>query len=93
MNKRNEIKANLVEIITESQSEKMRELEISKDGLTDDLQLIKSGLFDSLGFLDFIAGVENNLGMEIDFSDHDPEDFSTLGGFIRCLMLTSEAGE
>lgn len=38
--------------------------------------LISSGLMDSLGFLQFITRLEEELDIEIDLSEYDPEEFT-----------------
>lgn len=38
--------------------------------------LISSGLMDSLGFLQFITRLEEELEIEIDLSEYDPEEFT-----------------
>ena len=52
----------------------------------DDVDLLDTGLVDSMGFVELIAAVENHLGREVDLSGHDLEQFTTLGGFVRVMM-------
>ena len=63
------------------------------DGLTDDLNLVETGLFDSLGFVELIAAVEEEFGVEVDFGVVDPETFTTLGGIIQCALSSSSSGD
>lgn len=51
--------------------------------LDDDFNLVNSGVVDSMGFLTLITEVESAFGIEIDFSDYEPSEFTTLGGFAR----------
>jgi acyl carrier protein len=49
------------------------------------LNLIESGIFDSLGFLQFIASLEEKTGKEIDFSEYDPEEFTNYARLLEIL--------
>ena len=62
------------------------------DQLTDDLNLVETGLFDSLGFVELIATVEEEFGVEVDFGEMDPDTFTTLGGIVRCALSNSAPG-
>lgn len=50
-----------------------------------DYNLIQEGYVDSLGFIDLLEAIENQLGLEIDLSEADPEIFTTLSGLIDTL--------
>ena len=54
--------------------------------IRDDLQFIQSGLMDSVGFLDFLAEIEDALDVELDFEDMDPEEFLSVAGFKQSVM-------
>jgi acyl carrier protein len=54
--------------------------------LTDEVNLVETGLFDSLGFVTLIATVEEEFDVEVDFGEVDPETFTTLGGIIQCAL-------
>jgi len=56
------------------------------DRLSDDLNLLETGLFDSLGFVELIVSIEEEFGVEVDFGAMDPETFTTLGGIISCAL-------
>ncbi len=49
----------------------------------DDFDLRAGGLIDSLGFIELIAAVEDELGIELDFDDLDPEEITVLGPLAR----------
>ena len=53
--------------------------------IRDDTGLIELGLVDSFGFLDLLLEVESETGLEVDLSDLDPGEFTSLGGLVRCL--------
>lgn len=50
-----------------------------------DFDFFDSGVLDSFGFINLMADVEERFQVELDFSDLDPEDFSTLDGLVRSL--------
>lgn len=45
---------------------------------TGDLDLRSSGMIDSLGFVELIASLEEELGVELDLEDLDPERLTVL---------------
>ena len=55
--------------------------------MSNDFSLTGTGVFDSMDFMNLIADVEEHFNVEVDFSNHDPEFFTTLGGFIHCTKL------
>ncbi len=59
--------------------------ESEKLDLTADTSLVGESLLDSLAFLDLVAELESTHGVELDFSDADPEQFVTLGGLARLV--------
>lgn len=70
----NTAKTTLDSIIHNACDEK--EIDFSSIQLNEELNLIESGIFDSLGLLQLIAELEEQLGIEIDLSEEDPEDFT-----------------
>ena len=55
------------------------------DAVDDELNLIDSGLFDSLGFLQLIADLEHHAGVQLDLFDVDPDTLTTVGGLILLI--------
>ncbi len=59
-----------------------------KDGsanvkITENTNLLESGLLDSLGFVELILFLENQSGREIDLMDVDPAEFCVVKGLCR----------
>ncbi len=52
--------------ITERLKQRLARLGLSPGDLTDDLDLVRSGVLDSLGFVDLIADLENATGKQVD---------------------------
>jgi len=57
------------------------------DGLLPTLlgstSLVGEGFLDSLGFLELSTAVEHQFGIELDYTEDDPEHFVTLDGYIQ----------
>lgn len=51
--------------------------------IDDHACLIDSGAIDSLGLLDVVGFFEDELGLEIDDDDMEPENFETIAEMIR----------
>ena len=51
--------------------------------IADDTDLLATGLLDSLGFVELLAYVEQTTGRQVDLSDADPSEFTTVQGFCR----------
>ena len=62
--------------------------------IPDDFSLLESGVYDSLGFVELISALEDEFGVQMDFSDSDPEELMTLGGLVRAsaLQISDSAG-
>jgi acyl carrier protein len=50
--------------------------------LDDSLSLVDTGLFDSLGFVHLISGIEKEFSLELETGDMDPEEFTLLGNLV-----------
>ena len=59
-------------------------LGMTEADVTDDLDLLRSGLLDSLGFVDLVVAVEEEVGQQVDLiSAMDRPGGTTVGGLIR----------
>ena len=59
-------------------------LGMSTSELTDDLDLLRSGLLDSLGFVDLVVDLEKRTGKEVDLiTAMDRPGGTTLGGVVE----------
>jgi acyl carrier protein len=50
--------------------------------VADDFDLREAGVVDSLGFLELVTALEDELGIELDFEDMDPELLTTVGPLV-----------
>ena len=52
--------------------------------INDKFDLVKSGLVNSMEFVELVAGLEEDLGIQIDYEKAlSEEDFTTMRGIIR----------
>jgi acyl carrier protein len=51
--------------------------------MTDDHDLLSSGVFDSMDFLNLMLALEAHFGQRIDFEGIDPEQMTMVGPFCR----------
>ena len=68
----------------------LAELGLSPEEISDDFDLLTSGVIDSLGLLELIAGVNERFGLDIDFETLDPEGLTVVGPFSRYVAAMSE---
>lgn len=65
--------------------------DILPDQLGSDLNLLDTGVVDSLGLLRLIAWVGDNYGIPVDELDISPEDFSSVSS-IRAFVEQARSG-
>lgn len=66
---------------------KLTIFDISESELKDGFDLVKSGLLDSMAFVDLVAEIEEKYVIEIDFEKvADNPDFTSMGGLIDIIM-------
>ncbi len=85
---RNEVRHFILEMIRE----KRIIFNISEAELKDSFDLVKSGLLDSMAFIDLIAAAEDNFNLEIDFEiAADSPGFTSLGGLVDIIVNAQNA--
>ena len=62
-------------------------IQFSEFIVNDNLNLLSSGLFDSIDFLELIKSLETELNFEVDFSEHSPEDFTNYGKLVKIIDM------
>jgi acyl carrier protein len=55
--------------------------------LPDDFDLRINGVIDSLGFLELVTALEDNLGVALDLGDMPPDELTVLGPLSRAVAL------
>jgi acyl carrier protein len=75
-----EIRKQIIQLL----KDKLQRLAIRDSELGDNFDLVKSGLLNSLEFVDLVASIERIYNCEIDFEEAlEKGDFTTIGGLIR----------
>jgi acyl carrier protein len=59
------------------------------DGITDDRDLLLSGLIDSLGLLELMVALSEFAGRELDFEQLDPEEMTVVGSLCDFVVEQS----
>lgn len=57
--------------------------------IPDDLDLLATGLIDSLGILELVSAIETEFAIEVDYFEIAPEDLTTLGPLSKFLAAQS----
>lgn len=68
----------------------IRENNITEQGITEDFDLMKRGLIDSIGFLHLVSAIEDHFGIQVDFEDMDTEDLTVIGSVCRYIEERAE---
>lgn len=53
-------------------------LGLSVSDVDPDQSLLEQGILDSMSFLEFIVDIESTFGVELDFSELDPSEFTSV---------------
>ncbi|MGD9125200.1 MAG: phosphopantetheine-binding protein [Desulfarculaceae bacterium] len=53
--------------------------------------LLDLGILDSLGFVQMLMAMEDEFDLELDFSELDPEEFTTLEGLVTTALACAQA--
>ncbi len=73
-------------------NERLLLFDINRGELNNDFDLVKSGLLDSMAFIDLVAEAEEKFEVEIDFEQlAESDDFTSLGGLVDIIMNTKNA--
>ena len=76
-------------LLTELLREKLDRLSIKDHEISGGFDLVKSGLVNSLEFVDLVASLEKAQNFEIDFEKAlEKGDFTTLDGLIKVFTTT-----
>ena len=75
--------AEVRDLVLASLKERLRETGFEAAAVPDDLDLLESGVVDSMGLLEMISEVEERVGQELELEDLEPRDLTVLGRFCR----------
>ena len=80
----NELRQKIMDLLRD----KLLRIGIRETELGDNFDLVKSGLLNSLEFVDIVASMEKIYSVEIDFEQAiDNGGLTTLGGLIRAFEI------
>jgi acyl carrier protein len=65
------------------------DLGLDLTALSDDFDFLASGVIDSLGIVELIGAIEQQLGLVLDLSELDPENLTRLGPLSRYIEAQS----
>ena len=71
------------EIIVNFIEPKLINFNFDKNQLSNEIDLLKSGILDSFDFIDLVMHIEEKTEISIDLSQLNSETFTSLNGFIR----------
>ena len=80
-------KLEIKEYILEAISERLVLFGVKTSEVTDGFDLVKSGLLDSMAFVDLVGGIEEKFKIEIDFEKvADDPAFTSMGGLMNIIL-------
>lgn len=82
----NNIKNKIIELL----KPKLEENEISENDLDTKESLLDQGVLDSMSFLEFTTNVETTFDIELDFSELDPSEFTSIDNLIALINDKTE---
>ncbi|MCU0319829.1 MAG: acyl carrier protein [Flavobacteriales bacterium] len=83
---RNELRAAMVQVLMP----RAARLGMHADELNDELDLLRSGLLDSLGFVDLVVELEKRSGREVDLmAAMERPGGSTMGGLVELFTRSA----
>jgi acyl carrier protein len=80
-------KSDIKAFIIKQLDDKLNLFDISPEEIKDDFDLVKSGLLDSMAFIDFLAVIEENFAVQVDFDQAvEKDDFTSLKGLTEVVL-------
>jgi acyl carrier protein len=58
---------------------------LTEKEITDDFDIMKRGIIDSIGFIQLISAIEEQFGIEIDFEAMDTENLTVIGSISKYI--------
>jgi len=79
--KADEVKRFIAEFLADALSEN----NVAESEVTEDLDLMKRGIIDSIDLINLIAGIEEHFNIEVDFEDMDTEQLTIVGPLAKYI--------
>ena len=74
------------EIILDIIEPKIVKAGLDKKNISNETDLLITGILDSFDFIDLVCAVEDNTGLTVDFTRADSKSFTTLEGLITEII-------
>ena len=74
------------EIVLDIIGDKIARAGLDRTNLSNETDLMLSGILDSFAFLDTIGLVEDHIGLTVDLAQIDTNSFTTLEGFVNEIL-------
>jgi acyl carrier protein len=71
--------------IVELLQPKLEELGMSVHDLDATESLLSQGILDSMSFLEFTVDIESAFNIELDFSELDPSEFTSIDNIVKLI--------
>lgn len=71
---------------------RLRDMRVSDVEITGELNMIDTGIINSMGFIELVAEIEEEFGVDVDFEHYRPEELSTVSGLIGCIVDGERGG-
>jgi amino acid adenylation domain-containing protein len=85
-----EIREAIIEIARASSREQLG-ADADQAEITGSTNLVGSGLFDSMGFMNLLVKVEDRFEVEVDLDDREPSEFTTVDGLARAVAQSADS--
>lgn len=66
-------------------------LGLTESDVDPDQSLLEQGILDSMSFLEFIVELESIFGIELDFSELDPSEFTSINKLQNIINKNSQS--
>lgn len=77
----NNVKNKIIELL----QPKLEELGLTLNDLDSSESLLNQGILDSMSFLEFTVDVESTFDIELDFSELDPSEFTSIDNLVKLI--------
>ena len=66
-------------------AQSFKENNVTEKEITDDFDLMKRGIIDSIGLIQLFAAIEERFGIEVDFEDMDTDNITVIGSICKYI--------
>ena len=66
-------------------AQSFKENNVTEKDITDDFDLMKRGIIDSIGLIQLCAAIEERFGIEVDFEDMDTDNITVIGSICKYI--------